>query len=148
MEALFAQIKQLAENAGEAAREKLLDQLRGLTYSLESEDDTMQRVIYRVSNATICINDPSNFKTQQLEIVMIRLSEDLKLFELIASSEAPLTVEQLSKETGAAPVMLGRVLRYLASMKLIKETGKDEFTFTNVTKILAKPGNAAGVYHQ
>lgn len=79
---------------------------------------------------------------------MIRVGEDLKLFELLASSENSRTVDELSKETGAAPVFLGRVLRYLASMKLIKETGKDQYTSTNVTKTLAVPGNTAGVYHQ
>ncbi|KAI9646128.1 hypothetical protein NHQ30_005568 [Ciborinia camelliae] len=131
MDSLITQVKQLAENAGEAAREQLIDQLRELTYSLESGDDTMQRLIYR-----------------QLEIVMIRVGEDLKLFELLDSSEKPLSVDELSKETGAASVFLGRVLRYLASMKLIKETGKDQYTSTNVTKTLAVPGNTAGVYHQ
>ncbi|KAJ8068747.1 hypothetical protein OCU04_002444 [Sclerotinia nivalis] len=79
---------------------------------------------------------------------MIRAGEDLKLFELLVSSESPLTVEELSKETGAAPVLLGRILRYLASMKLIKETGKDQYTSTNITKTLAVSGNKAGVYHQ
>ena len=79
---------------------------------------------------------------------MIRTSEDLKLFTHLASSEFPLTADELCKKTGAAPVLLGRILRYLASMKLIKETGKDEFTSTKVTKILSLPGNAAGVYHQ
>jgi demethylsterigmatocystin 6-O-methyltransferase len=79
---------------------------------------------------------------------MIRVGEDLKLFELLASSESPLTVEELSKETGAASTLLGRILRYLASMKLIKETGKDQYTSTNITKTLAVEGNKAGVYHQ
>lgn len=53
MDALITQVKQLAENAGETTREKLIDQLRELTYSLESGDDTMQRLIYRVSNVLI-----------------------------------------------------------------------------------------------
>lgn len=49
MDSLITQISQLAQNASEAARAKLLDQLHELTYSLESDDDTMQRLIYRVS---------------------------------------------------------------------------------------------------
>ena len=51
MDSVLAQIKQLAENASEVTREKLLDQLRELTYTLESEDDIMQKLIYRVSIA-------------------------------------------------------------------------------------------------
>ncbi|PQE17125.1 O-methyl transferase B protein [Rutstroemia sp. NJR-2017a BBW] len=131
MDALIPQVKQLAEKADESTRRQLIDQLHELAYSLESSDDTMQRLTYR-----------------QLEIVMIRVGEDLKVFELLASSESPLTVEKLSKETGAAPTLLGRILRYLASMKLIKETGKDQYTSTNITKTLAVEGNKAGVYHQ
>ncbi|QSZ35291.1 hypothetical protein DSL72_008160 [Monilinia vaccinii-corymbosi] len=78
---------------------------------------------------------------------MIRMGEDLKLFEFLASSEGSLTVEELFTETGAAPALLGRILRFLASMKLIKETGKDQYASTNVRKTFAVLGNAAGVYH-
>ncbi|KAF7941579.1 uncharacterized protein EAE97_006416 [Botrytis byssoidea] len=46
----------LGENAGEATHQQLIDQLRELTYSLESNDDTIQRIIYR-----------------QLEIVVVRV---------------------------------------------------------------------------
>lgn len=79
---------------------------------------------------------------------MIRVGEDLKLFELLASNEEPMTVNDLAQKTGAASVLLARIMRYLASMKLVKETGKDQYTSTNITKTLAVPGNAAGVYHQ
>ncbi|APA07730.1 hypothetical protein sscle_03g025000 [Sclerotinia sclerotiorum 1980 UF-70] len=131
MEALITQAKQLASTTSETTRQQLIEQLRDLTYSLETEDDTMQRLLYR-----------------QLEIVMIRVSEDLQLFELLSSTQNSMTVEELSQKTGAAPVLLGRVLRYLASMKLIKETGKNQYTSTKITKTLAVSGNKAGVYHQ
>jgi demethylsterigmatocystin 6-O-methyltransferase len=79
---------------------------------------------------------------------MIRVGEDLKVFELLTASESPLTVEELLKETGASSTLMGRILRYFASMKLIKETGKDQYTSTNITRTLAVSGNKAGVYHQ
>ncbi|EDN91299.1 hypothetical protein SS1G_00702 [Sclerotinia sclerotiorum 1980 UF-70] len=126
MEALITQAKQLASTTSETTRQQLIEQLRDLTYSLETEDDTMQRLLYR-----------------QLEIVMIRVSEDLQLFELLSSTQNSMTVEELSQKTGAAPVLLGRVLRYLASMKLIKETGKNQYTSTKITKTLAVSGNKA-----
>ncbi|CAD6440074.1 2b2ebd96-83dd-44b4-a025-da54e20bd533 [Sclerotinia trifoliorum] len=131
MEALITQTKQLAENANETTRQQLIEQLRELIYSLETEDDTMQRLLYR-----------------QLEIVMIRVGEDLGLFELPSSSANPLIIEELSQETGAAPVLLGRILRYLASMKLINKTGKYQYTSTKITRTLAVSGNKAGIYHQ
>ena len=39
------------------------------------------------------------------------------------------------------------MLRYLASIGMIKETGKDSFAATNITEALASPGNQAGVCH-
>ena len=58
-----------------------------------------------------------------------------------------MTLEELQQKTGVAIVLLGRLLRYLSSVALIKETRKDTFGATNVTKALAIPGNQGGVHH-
>lgn len=58
MDAITAQIQNLAANADEAARKKLLDTLRNLQYSIETPHDTLQRfaglvsVIQAVGTAT------------------------------------------------------------------------------------------------
>ncbi|THV43899.1 hypothetical protein BGAL_0823g00030 [Botrytis galanthina] len=57
---------------------------------------------------------------------MVRVGESLEIFKLLASWETCSAVGKLSKEAGTASVLLGRISRYLASMKLIKETGKDQ----------------------
>ena len=49
MDTVIAQIKSLAGSANEATRKNMTDQLRELSYSLESPDDTLQRVMYLVS---------------------------------------------------------------------------------------------------
>ena len=49
MEAVIDQAKRVASNANEAERRKIIDGLRDLSYSLETPDDTMQRVMYLVS---------------------------------------------------------------------------------------------------
>jgi demethylsterigmatocystin 6-O-methyltransferase len=49
MEAIISQITSLAGAANEQARKKIIDQLRDLSYTLESADDVLQRVMYRVS---------------------------------------------------------------------------------------------------
>lgn len=74
-----------------------------------------------------------------------------------------MALDQLQFKTGIAPTLLGiihiknmrlaanslgRLLRHLASIRMIKETGTDEFTSTNITKALAIPGVQAGVRHQ
>lgn len=42
---------------------------------------------------------------------------------------------------------LGRILRYLASIGDIKETGQDTFTANNVTRALAIEGFQGGAHH-
>jgi hypothetical protein len=49
---------------------------------------------------------------------MIRVGIDLKIFDLLADSQSPLSLEQLTQATGADPVLLGkhtfqRVFRFL-----------------------------------
>jgi hypothetical protein len=59
-------------------------------------------------------------KLQHLQISSVRVGCDLKLFDLLAGSDTPLSVEQLQKQTGAAPVFLGKSSqsRYLIIYKL------------------------------
>lgn len=45
-------------------------------------------------------------------------------------------------------VSKGRILRYLASIGMIKETGKDEFSANNITKVLADINYQGGIHHQ
>lgn len=48
MENIIDQIKSLAQDADEAGRRKILDGLRDLALSLETPQDTMQRISYLV----------------------------------------------------------------------------------------------------
>lgn len=52
MDAIITQVHDLAKTADEAGRKKILDSLRDLSYSLETREDTAQRVMYQVK---ICI---------------------------------------------------------------------------------------------
>ncbi|KAK0506920.1 hypothetical protein JMJ35_010620 [Cladonia borealis] len=46
MEGLMDQAQRLAETDNEQERKKLIDGLRDLSYSIETPDDTMQRIMY------------------------------------------------------------------------------------------------------
>jgi demethylsterigmatocystin 6-O-methyltransferase len=48
MDSIITQIKSLAQDADEASRRKILDGLRDLALSLETPQDTMQRISYLV----------------------------------------------------------------------------------------------------
>lgn len=75
-----------------------------------------------------------------------------------------MTVEQLSEETESDPAFLGesilqlqvlvlltkalvRLLRYLASVRMIRETGKNTFEANKVTEALSQKGSKGGIGH-
>jgi hypothetical protein len=43
---------------------------------------------------------------QHLEIAVVRIGVDLRLFDILAASKGPMVLQQLQKETGAAPLLL------------------------------------------
>lgn len=145
MDVVLKQVECLASCAKEEERKRIIGQLRDLSYSLESPDDTLHRVIYL-----------------HLQTAAIRIGINLKIFNMLVASKEPMSLEQLHHETGAARVLLcissalhlvlslrliGRLLRYMASIAVIKETGKDTYAATNITGALAIPGNQSGVIY-
>ena len=90
---------------------------------------------------------------------------DLGLFRKLVDAPMPLSSISLASASEADPILLsrhydsmgdtpvlteynsGRILRFLASMDMIVETGEDEFTSNNVTRTLARPGFQAGIAH-
>lgn len=70
---------------------------------------------------------------------MVKAGCDLGIFKALAESEKPLSVEKLAEPSGAEPLLLGRIVRYLASIRLVTETGRDQFHYNNATKALADP---------
>ncbi|KAL2221344.1 O-methyltransferase-domain-containing protein [Thermoascus aurantiacus ATCC 26904] len=130
MEDILAQIKALASDADDVGRKRILQSLQELSYAIETPQDSMQRILYLY-----------------LQLAAIRVGLDLKLFDILGESRDPVTVDELATKTGAAPTLLGRLLRYLASIGTIKETAKDTFTASNITHALTIPGFQSGVYH-
>jgi len=104
--------------------------LHQLAYSLEDVNDT----VIRLGHLT-------------LQHAVVRTGVDLKLYDLLCASKSPLSVDEIAKATGAKPQLTGRLLRFLASVDVIKETSKDTFTSNNVTKNLTIPGSPGGICH-
>ncbi|KAL8793067.1 MAG: hypothetical protein Q9195_004379 [Heterodermia aff. obscurata] len=123
LDTLLAQVKCLADEADNAGRIKMLEKLRGLSYSIETSDDTAKRLLY------------SNF-----QLAAIRIGIDLKLFDILDESTRPLTTSQLAKATGAIPEFLRRLLRYLASVGIIKATEENTYAATKITTVATVPG--------
>lgn len=54
MDALIAQVKDSASKVDEAGRKKIIDGLRDLALSIESSEDTMQRIMFQVMSLLDC----------------------------------------------------------------------------------------------
>jgi hypothetical protein len=78
---------------------------------------------------------------------MIRIGSDLGLFKALAAHDGPASVEKLAEPTGADPLLLRRILRYLASNRLVVEISKDQFAGNKTTRALADPRIEGGLYH-
>ncbi|MCJ1381158.1 hypothetical protein MMC17_004267 [Xylographa soralifera] len=114
----------------ETSRLKMQDTLHGAAELMETPNDTMLRLF----NAS-------------LEVAVVRAGCDLGFFTTLAASEKPLSVEQLGQPSGADPLLVGRLLRYLAAIRMIAESSKDHFSANQATKTLANPSIEGSVYY-
>ncbi|KAL2816681.1 O-methyl transferase B [Aspergillus granulosus] len=133
MEQELNRIRVLAENTSDAQRRKLVDDLRDLMISLETSDDTLERIVrapFELDGAKIGVN--------------------LGIFKILSQGDESLNAETLAKTTGADPALLGRLLRYLASVRMIAEVGTNTFAKNNVTRALAseKGENYIDVFYE
>lgn len=106
----------------ERSRLQLQDSLRGAAQNTETANDTMLRLF----NAN-------------LEVSVVKIGCDLGIFRTLVASNDPISVDQFASKTGADSLLLERILRYLASLKIVTETGKAEYTANQTTRTLADP---------
>lgn len=76
----------------------------------------------------------------------VRVADDLKLFDIL-SERAPqsMTVKTIATISGAQEQLLLRLLRTLAGMGFVRQTGKEEFTATPVSIHMTNANVRAGV---
>ncbi|KAL1974651.1 hypothetical protein VTN31DRAFT_4855 [Thermomyces dupontii] len=117
-----------AQAMNEVSRLKLQDSLRAAAESMETPHDTLLRLF-----------------NSNLEIAAVRIGCDLGFFKALDASSTPLSVKELAK--GHDELLIGRLLRYLASIRLITEASKDHFTANNCTKALANPAIQGAMYY-
>jgi len=78
---------------------------------------------------------------------MVRVGCDLGLFGLLSEKESPVSLDEIATTTGKDPVMLTRILRYLASHGMVRETSAGHFTASKVTHNLADPRVHGTMYY-
>ena len=130
MDDITAQVRAVAQTADKRGRKFLIDHLRDLATSLEQPQDSAQRLLY-----------------SHLPLAALRIGCDIDLFSTLTNAGQVLTIDKLVRETNVDPSLLARLLRYMASERLIAEVDEGKFAANNVTKTFAMPGFQGGVYH-
>ncbi|KAF2151155.1 S-adenosyl-L-methionine-dependent methyltransferase [Myriangium duriaei CBS 260.36] len=134
MEKVNALIDQIAVSAStltQVERNQVTDRLRDLSISLEDLQMSARRVLY-----------------SPLQLMALRVGCDIGLWKILCDGKRAFTTDELSRTTNVAPLLMGRLLRYMASVRLIQETDKDEFAANNVTQTFAISGYDSAVRYQ
>ncbi|PYI23475.1 hypothetical protein BO99DRAFT_428767 [Aspergillus violaceofuscus CBS 115571] len=114
----------LTEN-DELERTKILESARALVYALETP---------REANIRHCWSQGCSSLYAAIEIGV-----DLDLFTALSRDDKPKSAAELAMATGVSQVMLARVLKHLAAMGVIKETGPDEYRRTGFSISMQSP---------
>ncbi|KAI1097741.1 S-adenosyl-L-methionine-dependent methyltransferase [Jackrogersella minutella] len=151
----------------EQLRKRLLSACQKVIPELETSAEACQRFLYSVSlpsNKTGCsyltrgppLSQPLStydmlsltlFSQKTLELPVARIAVDLDIFNLLKDSSTPLTTEELATRTGKNPdiKLLARILRYLASLRFIREVGTGVWAASHLGINLSGEGQGAGV---
>ncbi|KAJ5654443.1 hypothetical protein N7490_001446 [Penicillium lividum] len=99
----------------ESERRQLLQACDKLKNQLETPLDIVARLVFSGHQA-----------------IALRLGVDLKLFDAIAAKvgrpDGSVKIDELAEETGAEPLLIMRIMRFLAAMSVIKEVCPGSYT--------------------
>ncbi|KAI0599795.1 S-adenosyl-L-methionine-dependent methyltransferase [Biscogniauxia sp. FL1348] len=129
----------------------LLSQLETLTKSPPTDAATRSALYIAAKKLAAATEDPFNTISRvngsPMILTFCQLACDLGLFERLVEGSVPLSSVDLAAASKADPVLLGRILRFLASNDIISEVGEDAFAANGITCTLARPGFRAGIAH-
>ncbi|KAL5347912.1 hypothetical protein ACLOAV_007323 [Pseudogymnoascus australis] len=129
MDSIISQVQALADNADEAGRNDILRALRDLQQQVETPKDLFLKLY-----------------NSHLQVAVIYIGVELGIFKQLAK-RTTLTVTELAETSGASPELLGRILRYLASVGFITNVDPGQFQANKSTHVLADPLADAGLLH-
>ncbi|KAI1466156.1 S-adenosyl-L-methionine-dependent methyltransferase [Daldinia caldariorum] len=111
-------------------RKRLLVAIQKLVPELETSEEACQRILYN-----------------GLEAPAARVAVDLNIFNTLKESSTPLTTEQLAEKSGKDPdrKLLARILRYLASLSMVREVDVGLWAASHFGDNLSGTGQSAGV---
>ncbi|RAH45290.1 o-methyltransferase, partial [Aspergillus brunneoviolaceus CBS 621.78] len=112
----------LTEN-DELERTKILNSARSLVYALETPREAVIRHCWSQSSL----------------YAAIEIGVDLDLFTALSRDDRSKSAAELATATGVSQGILSRILKHLAAMGVIKETGPDEYRRTGFSISMQSP---------
>ncbi|KAF4447567.1 O-methyl transferase B [Fusarium austroafricanum] len=135
----------MAQQAPTVQIDNLLAQVKTLGTSLNARDRA--KVQKSLLDALSHVETPyEQMLRLSGSLACIRFGADIGLFKVLVESQEPLTCSYLGEKLDASPKLLGRILRLLASVGLVKQTGLDTFTAEKITQELAAQALASGAH--
>ncbi|RAL65616.1 hypothetical protein DID88_005288 [Monilinia fructigena] len=120
------------EKDNEATRLGMQDTLHRLAEEIETPYDTVLRIF-----------------NSSLEVSVVVSVLNLGIFKKLSESTNPLSLEMLADPIIVDPLLLGRLMRYLASIRVVTETSKDNFSANNTTRVFFRSscGGRSQIYN-
>lgn len=81
------------------------------------------------------------------ENALIRVAVDTGLFQVLTESNSPLTAGDLASKINVEVTLLERILRGLAAMHAVEETGLDGYSSTKISKAFTTAKGASMARH-
>ena len=108
MEAALHNIKDYVATADENGRQEVLEALRNLTLTLETPHDALQRFSALVSSLVISASEYIDSPViQHLQTAVVRAAIDMRLFNILAASKVPMSVDKIAQEARSASLLTG-----------------------------------------
>ncbi|GAM35123.1 hypothetical protein TCE0_016f03189 [Talaromyces pinophilus] len=136
--------------------QELLAELEAFSSGSSSLPETDPQLVSKLSHAarkfTLFLEKPADvvarvFLSQPVELATIRIASRLQLFNILKTSNQPMSIRELAIATNADEVLLARVLRSSAAFGIISEVGDDEYAFKPSFELFANPVFAEGLDH-
>ncbi|KAJ5843574.1 uncharacterized protein N7525_001315 [Penicillium rubens] len=110
------------------ARLKLPEAARSLTYALE----TPEKPLFDTAGPRLT----GTAFNQSTSYAALETAVDINLFSALGTDDKPKTVAELAEATSVDPILLGRLMKHLAAIGTISETGYNEYCPTGFSKVL------------
>ncbi|CRG87037.1 Demethylsterigmatocystin 6-O-methyltransferase [Talaromyces islandicus] len=129
-----------------------------LTSQLDQADEQQRAQLFQACDKLKALCESPLEKTMSIlfsghQAMAIRLGVDLKLFDALISRSSQsenkvVSVSQMAEDTKADPALVGRILKFLASMSIVKQLSPDTFFPTRLTAAYVSTSPlAAAVIH-